>query len=216
MRLETVAILCFEQLRWDSNNGILRLENWRSTAGKRQRPARRRWTDTRPEAICFFARSFLSLSFPSAHPKRGTSLAGREPFGSCTRVQMWCRREGRFSLLESEPRPPSRYSSLGAQTGKLARTRRRVLKRRRSFAILCFPGARYPSGKGEVCKTFIRGFDSHPRLHHIVMKISQLILSLFSCTSGIPFVSLSATGSRSHALRTSASSCSWRQRTQGA
>ena len=24
--------------------------------------------------------------------------------------------------------------------------------------------ARYPSGKGEVCKTFIRGFDSHPRL----------------------------------------------------
>jgi len=49
-----------------------------------------------------------------------------------------------------------------------------------------------------------------------VMKISQLILSLFSCTSGIPFVSLSATGSRSHALRTSASSCSWRQRTQGA
>jgi hypothetical protein len=27
--------------------------------------------------------------------------------------------------------------------------------------------ARYPSGKGEVCKTFIRGFDSHPRLHQI-------------------------------------------------
>ena len=25
--------------------------------------------------------------------------------------------------------------------------------------------ARYPSGKGEVCKTFIREFDSHPRLH---------------------------------------------------
>jgi hypothetical protein len=25
-------------------------------------------------------------------------------------------------------------------------------------------GARYPSGKGEVCKTFIREFDSHPRL----------------------------------------------------
>ena len=24
--------------------------------------------------------------------------------------------------------------------------------------------ARYPSGKGEVCKTFIREFDSHPRL----------------------------------------------------
>jgi SAM-dependent methyltransferase len=28
----------------------------------------------------------------------------------------------------------------------------------------CFT-ARYPSGKGEVCKTFMRGFDSHPRLH---------------------------------------------------
>jgi hypothetical protein len=27
--------------------------------------------------------------------------------------------------------------------------------------------ARYPSGKGEVCKTFIRGFDSHPRLQEI-------------------------------------------------
>ncbi len=25
--------------------------------------------------------------------------------------------------------------------------------------------ARYPSGKGEVCKTFIRRFDSDPRLH---------------------------------------------------
>ncbi len=25
-------------------------------------------------------------------------------------------------------------------------------------------GARYPSGKGEVCKTFIRRFDSDPRL----------------------------------------------------
>jgi hypothetical protein len=33
----------------------------------------------------------------------------------------------------------------------------------RSFAILVI-WARYPSGKGEVCKTFIRGFDSHPRL----------------------------------------------------
>lgn len=26
-------------------------------------------------------------------------------------------------------------------------------------------GARYPSGKGEVCKTFMRRFDSGPRLH---------------------------------------------------
>ena len=29
------------------------------------------------------------------------------------------------------------------------------------FTVL---GARYPSGKGEVCKTFMREFDSHPRL----------------------------------------------------
>ena len=28
------------------------------------------------------------------------------------------------------------------------------------------PGARYPSGKGEVCKTFMRRFDPDPRLHH--------------------------------------------------
>lgn len=26
--------------------------------------------------------------------------------------------------------------------------------------------ARYPSGKGEVCKTFMRRFDPDPRLHH--------------------------------------------------
>jgi hypothetical protein len=40
------------------------------------------------------------------------------------------------------------------------------LKRRPTFAILQ-SRARYPSGKGEVCKTFIRGFDSHPRLQQI-------------------------------------------------
>jgi hypothetical protein len=28
-----------------------------------------------------------------------------------------------------------------------------------------FNRARYPSGKGEVCKTFMRRFDSDPRLH---------------------------------------------------
>ena len=28
-------------------------------------------------------------------------------------------------------------------------------------------GARYPSGKGEVCKTFMREFDSHPRLQSL-------------------------------------------------
>src|SRR5271157_6209786 len=36
--------------------------------------------------------------------------------------------------------------------------------------------ARYPSGKGEVCKTFMRGFDSHPRLQHF-----PLIPSLGNC-----------------------------------
>jgi hypothetical protein len=29
------------------------------------------------------------------------------------------------------------------------------------------PEARYPSGKGEVCKTFMRRFDPDPRLHKI-------------------------------------------------
>jgi hypothetical protein len=29
--------------------------------------------------------------------------------------------------------------------------------------------ARYPSGKGEVCKTFMREFDSHPRLHSFLV-----------------------------------------------
>jgi hypothetical protein len=28
----------------------------------------------------------------------------------------------------------------------------------------CSPEARYPSGKGEVCKTFMRRFDPDPRL----------------------------------------------------
>ena len=28
--------------------------------------------------------------------------------------------------------------------------------------------ARYPSGKGEVCKTFMRRFDPDPRLHNFV------------------------------------------------
>jgi hypothetical protein len=30
-----------------------------------------------------------------------------------------------------------------------------------------FKMARYPSGKGEVCKTFMRRFDSDPRLQFI-------------------------------------------------
>ena len=41
----------------------------------------------------------------------------------------------------------------------------------RPAAARLFPSgirARYPSGKGEVCKTFIREFDSHPRLQLFV------------------------------------------------
>jgi hypothetical protein len=34
-----------------------------------------------------------------------------------------------------------------------------------SGLLTLFLMARYPSGKGEVCKTFIRRFDSDPRLH---------------------------------------------------
>jgi hypothetical protein len=49
---------------------------------------------------------------------------------------------------------------------KWPRQRLSGLKRSPTFAIL-HSRARYPSGKGEVCKTFIRGFDSHPRLHQI-------------------------------------------------
>jgi hypothetical protein len=37
-------------------------------------------------------------------------------------------------------------------------------------------GARYPSGKGEVCKTFMRRFDPDPRLQY-----SQCISSGISC-----------------------------------
>ena len=43
------------------------------------------------------------------------------------------------------------------------------LKPPATFAILASSRARYPSGKGEVCKTFIRGFDSHPRLQRFLI-----------------------------------------------
>src|SRR5262249_45142687 len=36
-----------------------------------------------------------------------------------------------------------------------------------------FSGARYPSGKGEVCKTFMRRFDSDPRLHSFNPTVSK-------------------------------------------
>ena len=34
---------------------------------------------------------------------------------------------------------------------------------------LTWGGARYPSGKGEVCKTFMRRFDSDPRLQKLCL-----------------------------------------------
>ena len=34
-----------------------------------------------------------------------------------------------------------------------------------------FKMARYPSGKGEVCKTFMRRFDSDPRLQHFSVQV---------------------------------------------
>jgi hypothetical protein len=39
------------------------------------------------------------------------------------------------------------------------------VSRSRTYKLQTFiSSARYPSGKGEVCKTFMREFDSHPRL----------------------------------------------------
>ena len=34
-------------------------------------------------------------------------------------------------------------------------------------------GARYPSGKGEVCKTFMRRFDSDPRLQTFLVVVGN-------------------------------------------
>ena len=34
------------------------------------------------------------------------------------------------------------------------------------FGAVYLPRARYPSGKGEVCKTFMRRFDPDPRLQN--------------------------------------------------
>src|SRR5438105_11349535 len=41
--------------------------------------------------------------------------------------------------------------------------------------------ARYPSGKGEVCKTFIREFDSHPRLQPLIPSKLIKIHNLSRC-----------------------------------
>ena len=54
-------------------------------------------------------------------------------------------------------------------------SRSRICRPRRARGFFAPPilEARYPSGKGEVCKTFMRGFDSHPRL-----QISAISLQL--------------------------------------
>jgi hypothetical protein len=48
-------------------------------------------------------------------------------------------------------------------------------------SVYCEPDrARYPSGKGEVCKTFIRRFDSDPRLQHFFrINTSDYIHTIF-------------------------------------
>ncbi len=58
------------------------------------------------------------------------------------------------SNLVSRSRPPSGASRIG-YGGLELNTRNKG----------CPAKARYPSGKGEVCKTFMRRFDPGPRLH---------------------------------------------------
>ncbi len=41
----------------------------------------------------------------------------------------------------------------------------------------CLPRARYPSGKGEVCKTFMRRFESDPRLQNFLVPGTSLLSS---------------------------------------
>jgi hypothetical protein len=59
------------------------------------------------------------------------------------------------SNLVSRSIPPSGASRVGY--GGLERI---------SYIYGCPAKARYPSGKGEVCKTFMRRFDPGPRLQH--------------------------------------------------
>ena len=64
--------------------------------------------------------------------------------------------------------------------------------------------------KGEVCKTSIRGFESHPRLHIFPFVLFQLTASLFPRSSRVAFASSSTIGSCSQARFKSAST--WRRR----
>ena len=62
------------------------------------------------------------------------------------------------SNLVSRSIPPSGASRVGY--GGLERTRKSGSPAK----------ARYPSGKGEVCKTFMRRFDPDPRLQHFLLE----------------------------------------------
>ena len=46
--------------------------------------------------------------------------------------------------------------------------------------------ARYPSGKGEVCKTFMRRFDSDPRLQNLAEKNPHETAGFFIGLTGQP------------------------------
>ena len=46
--------------------------------------------------------------------------------------------------------------------------------------VFSLPEARYPSGKGEVCKTFMRRFDPDPRLQIYVAESKELDFVGFS------------------------------------
>ena len=61
--------------------------------------------------------------------------------------------------------PVSRSSQPGSDTHSSAHHQAGFMYASRSRIFL--PKARYPSGKGEVCKTFMRRFDPDPRLQKI-------------------------------------------------
>ena len=63
------------------------------------------------------------------------------------------------------------------------------------------PEARYPSGKGEVCKTFMRRFDPDPRLQ-IPQNLNNCPMGLLKAGLRIPcFCSISSLFERKNAAR---------------
>ena len=53
--------------------------------------------------------------------------------------------------------------------------------------LFVWAGARYPSGKGEVCKTFMRRFDSDPRLQSFIFAFLGILSWAHSQSSLSPF-----------------------------